>query len=483
MKLTNINWLRGLMAACLYLLFLPSSYCQKVNISRDINVRNDLSYDILHAEDNVLFFRDKGSEFYFDIFDENMEFKRSVEILFEERRPAIENIHAIDSFIQMVYAYREGPDYVSRMVRYDKKVNLIDSMELIRGPFLFSPGEMRSVLSDDMSKLALFTIEKARLFAVVVDTRKMEILTAGDIEVPDYRLYDQFQEAGVSNLGQLFFLFEKNNESWDKEKHMMRLVMSELGQTYLHDLTCINTVNSGVKMAIDNVNQRLTIAGLYGSKSQNETEGYMVFSAAIANLRQPSLHDIQTFPYDENILVDLNGVEKKSKKNLLFDFYIKTLVHRADGGFIMIVELQREYARRNVGLSNFDRSMAASRGYVDYYSEDLILFSIQPDGSLFWRKILFKKQFSQDDEGIYSSFFIMKVPSQMHFIFNDEIKNNNTVSEYVIDPLGNYRRNSLLSTEYKNLKLRFQDAVQTSSQSFVVPSEKNGRINLVKITF
>lgn len=483
MKLTNNNWYIGLSAACMFLLFLPSPYCQKVNISRDINVRNDLSYDILHAEENVLFFRDKGSEFYFDIFDENMEFKRSVEILFDERRPAIENIHAIDSFIQMVYAYREGPDYVSRMVRYDKKVNLIDSMELIRGPFLFSPGEMRSVLSDDMSKLALFTIDKARLFAVVVDTRKMEILTAGDIEVPEYRLYDQFQEAGVSNQGQLFFLFEKNNESWDKEKHMMRLVMSESGQTYLHDLTCINTVNSGVKMGIDNVNQRLTIAGLYGSKSQNETEGYMVFSATITSLRLPSLHDIQTFPYDENILVDLNGVEKKSKKNQLYDFYIKTLVQRADGGFIMIAELQREYARRNVGLSNFDRSMAASRGYVDYYSEDLILFSIQPDGSLFWRKILFKKQFSQDDEGIYSSFFIMKVPSQMHFIFNDEIKNNNTVSEYVIDPLGNYRRNSLLSTEYKNLKLRFQDAVQTSSQSFVVPSEKNGRINLVKITF
>ncbi|MBK7219899.1 MAG: hypothetical protein IPH94_00750 [Saprospiraceae bacterium] len=481
--MTNNNWYIGLSAACMFLLFLPSPYCQKVNISRDINVRNDLSYDILHAEENVLFFRDKGSEFYFDIFDENMEFKRSVEILFDERRPAIENIHAIDSFIQMVYAYREGPDYVSRMVRYDKKVNLIDSMELIRGPFLFSPGEMRSVLSDDMSKLALFTIDKARLFAVVVDTRKMEILTAGDIEVPEYRLYDQFQEAGVSNQGQLFFLFEKNNESWDKEKHMMRLVMSESGQTYLHDLTCINTVNSGVKMGIDNVNQRLTIAGLYGSKSQNETEGYMVFSATITSLRQPSLHDIQTFPYDENILVDLNGVEKKSKKNQLYDFYIKTLVQRADGGFIMIAELQREYARRNVGLSNFDRSMAASRGYVDYYSEDLILFSIQPDGSLFWRKILFKKQFSQDDEGIYSSFFIMKVPSQMHFIFNDEIKNNNTVSEYVIDPLGNYRRNSLLSTEYKNLKLRFQDAVQTSSQSFVVPSEKNGRINLVKITF
>ena len=103
MKLTNNNWFIGLIASCLYLFFQPAGYSQKVNISRDINVRNDLSYDILHADGNVLFFRDKGSEFYFDIFDENLEFKRSVEILFDERRPAIENIHAIDSFIQIIF--------------------------------------------------------------------------------------------------------------------------------------------------------------------------------------------------------------------------------------------------------------------------------------------------------------------------------------------------------------------------------------------
>jgi hypothetical protein len=77
---------------------------------------------------------------------------------------------------------------------------------------------------------------------------------------------------------------------------------------------------------------------------------------------------------------------------------------------------------------------------------------------------------------------MMKVPSKLHVIFNDEIKNANTVSEYIIDPIGNYKRNSLLTTEYKNLKLRFKDGIQISNKSFVVPSEKGAKINLVKFT-
>ena len=37
-----------------------------------------------------------------------------------------------------------------------------------------------------------------------------------DIEVPEYRLYEQFQEAAIANSGRVFFC-SKNNESWDKE--------------------------------------------------------------------------------------------------------------------------------------------------------------------------------------------------------------------------------------------------------------------------
>ncbi|MBK8701353.1 MAG: hypothetical protein IPN29_18130 [Saprospiraceae bacterium] len=471
--------------ACLFTFLvtsMPALQGQQVNISRDINVRNDFSYDLFNLGNDIYFFRDKGFEYYFDLFDKNLNYRRSVNIKFDERKPYIENVHTIDSFVQICYSFRENESFSARLIRYDRSLSAVDTLEVLNSDFPLELGELRSVLSEDHSKLALFTIDKAKMLTIVIDTKIPAIISVVEAGVPEYRLYDHFQEAGITNRGEVFFLFEKNNEPWNQEKHFMRLVTIAVETIVANDISCINTINSGVKMSIDNLNRKLIITGLYGTKSENETEGYFLFSKSLDGLYQSGLHDLQTFNYDDNILVDLNGIEKKSRKNFLYDFYIKNVIHRADGGLVLVTELQREFTRRNVGISNFDRSMA-SRGYVDYYSEDLILFSLQPDGNLFWRQILFKKQFSQDDEGIYSSFFIMKVPSQMHIIFNDEIKNNNTVSEYIVDPLGNFKRNSLLSTEYKNLKLRFQDAVQTGSTEFIVPSEKNGRINLVKVIF
>jgi hypothetical protein len=111
------------------------------------------------------------------------------------------------------------------------------------------------------------------------------------------------------------------------------------------------------------------------------------------------------------------------------------------------------------------------------------VFSIHPNGKEHWKKILRKKQFSQDDGAYYSSFFVFKSPSELRFIFNDEIKMDNTVSEYILNPIGENERNIVMNTEYQKLKLRFQEAIQISTRDFLVPSERNSKFNLVKVSF
>ena len=155
---------------------------------------------------------------------------------------------------------------------------------------------------------------------------------------------------------------------------------------------------------------------------------------------------------------------------------------RQDGGFIFFAESQREYTRRTSYQSTYGRGEGLL-GWMDHFFEDVVAISVHPDGKEHWRRVLFKKQFSQDDAAIFSSYFLMKTPSRLKLVFNDEIKNNNTVSEYILDPLGRFNRNSLLSTDYQNLKIRFADAIQISSNEFLAPSEKNRKLSLVKITY
>ena len=123
------------------------------------------------------------------------------------------------------------------------------------------------------------------------------------------------------------------------------------------------------------------------------------------------------------------------------------------------------------------------RSIVDYFYDDIFLVSIHPDGEIHWNTILHKKQYSQNDDAIFSSFFLLKTPSSLRFLFNDEIKYENTVSEYVVNGIGVSDRNSILSTEDQKLRLRFRDAIQVAANELIVPSENRNKLKLIRVTF
>ena len=84
---------------------------------------------------------------------------------------------------------------------------------------------------------------------------------------------------------------------------------------------------------------------------------------------------------------------------------------------------------------------------------------------------------------MYSSYFLFRTPTSLRFLFNDEIKYENTVSEYVLNGNGDFERNSLLSTENLKLRLRFRDALQVNGNELIVPSERRNRLRLVKLEY
>jgi hypothetical protein len=455
---------------------------QDVKISQDINIKSDYAYDLMKVNDNIVFYRDKGGEYFLEIFDLNLNFKRNTQIFLDEKKGNIDCIHSVDSSFVVYYSYKIKDTMFLKAVRYDKFFNKTDTATIIQNEEYFSKNEMRYVLSDDKTKIMFFFIDKDKLNFHIFNASNFTKLSYGLIEFKEDEILEGFEEVSIGNNGHGFFLFETNNNSWFKEKHLMHL-LSIIDDRYT--FTLINSENNlslGTLMTYDNLNKNVIIAGLYTEKASNESNGY--FSLILPQSSYSSLQftNLKFSPYDGNINQEVLGNDKKKGKNSLQDFFPKAIIPRRDGGFILVTELQREFSRRmnNGGMSTFDRSVSL-RSFVDYYSDDLLIWSINPDNSYLWRKSLFKKQFSQDDDGIYSSFLVLKNPSAIHIIFNDEIKNNSTVSQYVVDPLGNYIRKSVLSTEYKNLRLKFKDGFQISSNSFIVLSERSQRINLVKV--
>ena len=152
----------------------------------------------------------------------------------------------------------------------------------------------------------------------------------------------------------------------------------------------------------DNLNKRLVAGGLYSEKNKARAVGYFYLNIPPEN---PKEHILEFHDLEEEFVSSLMEKENNRGKGII-DSSVRELVIRRDGGILMICEQTREYERRMAGPGRGYYDRYGNQYIVDYYYDDLFVISLHPNGKTHWQNILRKKQYSQDDDAMYSSFFL-----------------------------------------------------------------------------
>jgi hypothetical protein len=341
----------------------------------------------------------------------------------------------------------------------------------------FTP-RYRSAISEDRTKVLLFQAERENeISSMAYVPASREVLWKKKIQTENGGARRGMRDILVSNAGSAFFLLDQ--ERWSDKHHAFDAVFIDAESDRVHhsEVNLGELMAGDVYCAIDNVNKRLLVTGLFLERAGSKSKGMYVATVEMAS----GVVQFRTLLFTEEFLQNIYGKEVSANRGLT-NFSVQDVALREDGGALLVAEMMKEYSRRaNLpGRRDFGYTRG---GWVDYYYEDIIVFSINPDGSEHWNAVLHKKQYSQDDDAMYSSYFMFKTPEMLRLIFNDEIRQENMVSEYVIRGNGYHRRQSVFSTDYQRLRLRLNDAVQISYNECIVPSERNNRLTLVKITF
>lgn len=463
---------------------MSSGWSQEVAISEELNIRNYFSYDLIGKINNrILVYRDKGFTKEVDVYNEEMEHTQYSEFHFEKKKTDVFAMVSMDSVFHVIYGFLEKDSLVIKMREYDHLVRLVDSLTLTKIYKKEIKKRFSNTISEDKTKVLLSTTgpDQNHLF-LIYDYNRKKITWKKKIKF-EGSSNNRIKKIQLTNGGQ-FFVFQKREN--EKNKNIPFYYFDPLtGNQSLSNLEFQDYVYNNIYIDYDNKNRNLVICGNYSEKLGKESKGIYVYKKninAINVLDQPNF-----LPHKPSLSDELLQGKKRQRKRILDNLLVKEIIFRNDGGLLLVSEIRKEFSRRSPYNSTFNRGTNSNsytrRGWIDYYNDDIVITNFDNNLNVDWTKVLYKKQFSQDDEAVFSSFYVMKTPSRLRFIYNDEIKNNSTVSEYLMDPTGKIARNSLLSTEYQNMKLRFQDALQLSSNSILVPSEKNYDLNLVKITY
>lgn len=466
-----------------FLLLIPLlGSSQKITVSEPIILRSDVAYDLIgNLGGNTLVFRDKGTSFEVVAFNPQMKEAWSKEIELDARQPKVIGLVAGKTDFTIVYQFRAKSHTIIKAHKYGPGANLLDSVSLADLGYLFYNPGFEFIRSEDRTKGLIYFLEKQEMFkAYSIDLENLHLKWKAILQPEDFNYYQNFREVLVDNYGNMTLILEKNNFRSKREEHFFEIhtYYGTSSKLVKYSIPIPNKLTYDAYFTYDHLNDRLIAAGLYSDKNLGRADGYFYLSVPPQNHEE---HLLAFTEFEEDFISALLGKESDKTKGLP-EASIQEIVLRLDGGILLIGERNRTFERRAAGVNRTFYDVSG-RFAIDYYYDEVFVVSIHPDGKTHWKTILHKKQYSQDDDGIYSSYFLFKTPSNLRFLFNDEIKYENTVSEYVLKGNGAAERNSLLSTENLKLRLRFRDAVQVNASELIIPSERRNRLKLVRLEY
>jgi hypothetical protein len=231
----------------------------------------------------------------------------------------------------------------------------------------------------------------------------------------------------------------------------------------------------------DNKNGDLLMCGFYNDDRKAEEVAHGFLFARYDPIKGTAIK-ADYMPFNKAFITELTSRESNEKPRL-YTFVIRKVILRNDGGVVINAESFIKDTRETPLAVGYQGSYSNYRTSSVFQFNDIISFSITPKGEVDWHSVLRKKQASEDDNGVYSSFLTMNEKESLRFLYLDDITSSASLNEYTLNSEGKSTRNLLLSQEDKDVMLLPKIGKQVSPNEVILPSYMNGMLKLVKITF
>lgn len=456
-----------------------SLLAQTVLVSEPYSIRNDFGYELIgRLRDRILVFRDRNDHFSVQAYDEQMRLSwmRDLDDLDKKGIQVLSVTCGRDDF-SVVYKLKRKGRYYLRVHKYDPGAQLIDTLTVKQfGERLYTPPALDILRSEDHNCIAIYNSgERGLIEAVCVRLDKMKILWDQAVSIPVDQPDSGLRAMTLADNGDLYVVSEWYNRRNRLDEHELRLTQVSGQNQYHYRIPLREYLTHDLDVIPDGYNGQAVIAGFYSDKGRERAHGVFMIRADV-RAEQTLLSAYA--PFDLRLLsaIRKRDYEDETSKGV-DDAKVTRLLLREDGGLVVVAERSHEILRGAMsGRGMFREGM---RAIIDFYYDDIIAIALHADGTAHWSAVLHKKQYSQDDEGVFSSFFLMRAPERISFLFNDEIKYESTSSAYGLYANGYYERSSLINTVNANLRLRYRDALQIGPRECLIPSELRNKMRLV----
>lgn len=412
-------------------------------------------------------------------------------------------------FCYMVYQYQKrnvvycmaskiGPD--------GQKIGNVMELDTTHLSFAANNKIYTVLSSEDKSKLVVFKINsrnrKLYQFTTLLLNDRLDILKKSRIAIPMEERNEFVNDFFLDNEGDLVFskFFRNNNDNISNAAFVVKYAQADT--LHYNPLNIEKTWLDEIHIKVDNFNKRYFLTSFYFQERRGNVEGYY-FYVWDKTSRQP--HFEKTIAFSEELRREAKG--DASVKTAFNDYFIRNIITRRDGGFIIGSEAyfttsrfnnwnRWDYLYGSPFTSSFNNSYYYSPFYgnsfwgprfgnnqaMRYHAHNITVLSFDPSGNLEWNNVIGKTQFDDESDDLIS-YQLMNTGDQIHFLFNQQERRNNLLADFSIAPDGQLNRNPTLKNLDKGYEFMPKYGKQVSARQLIVPCLYRNYICFAKIDY
>lgn len=287
-------------------------------------------------------------------------------------------------------------------------------------------------------------------------------------------------EALVDNKGNTAMVLRAESNGTSEELDVYRVGAN--GDLNVYSILTERKLFGTAEIELDNRNGHLVLCHFFDDGTNRQEPSAAGFYYGSYHPETGEKVSSVYLPFSSQFVNELTGREMNGK-NRLYTFNIKKTILRNDGGALIIAESFIKEDREVAIPMGIQPGFNNYRSSSIYQFNDIIAFSFNAKAELEWYNIMRKKQVSEDDGGAFSSFLIVNQKEQLRFVYLDDISTSGAVTQYTLKSEGKSERASLFNQEDKDLLLLPKMGRQVSPAEAVIPSYKNGVLQLIKLTY
>ena len=216
----------------------------------------------------------------------------------------------------------------------------------------------------------------------------------------------------------------------------------------------------------------------------------------------PVLEDTLTF--SEELRKEARG--NSSTRTAFNDYFIRNIILRNDGGFI--ISSESFYTTSRAGAFNRWNYLYGSPysrfsdyyfyspyygsywwnsrwndgGNVRYQADNIVIMAFDKNAKREWTNVIAKEQYDDQADDLIS-YQLVNTGGKLHIIFNNQERRTTLINDYAITPDGKINRSPTLKNLDKGYEFMPKYAKQVSSRQIIVPCQYRNYICFAKIEY